>query len=140
MKKISMSQQKGFTLIEMMVIVAIIGILAAVAYPSYDEYVKRGNRSEGQALLSDTAAAQERYYSQNFVYITDNADIAKLKARATSSTGKYTLSLSSEVDDGGYTLTAEEQFNDTGCGDLTLNAVGERGITGTDKTIEYCWR
>lgn len=139
MKKISMSQQKGFTLIEMMVIVAIIGILAAVAYPSYDEYVKRGNRSEGQALLSDTAAAQERYYSQNFVYITDNADIAKLKARTASSTGKYTLSLSSEADDGGYTLTAEEQFSDTGCGDLTLNAVGERGITGTE-TIEYCWR
>ncbi len=124
----------------MMVIVAIIGILVTIAYPSYDEYVKRGNRSEGQALLSDTAAAQERYYSQNFVYITDTADIAKLKARPSSPTRKYTLALSSVADDGGYTLTAEQQFGDAACGNLTLNAVGERGRTGTDKTIEECWR
>ena len=82
-------KMQGFTLIEMMITVAIIAILAAVAYPSYTEYVKRSNRSEGQALLSDTAAAQERYYSQNNVYITDNADIAKLNARTDSTTGKY---------------------------------------------------
>ena len=56
------TQQQGFTLIELMITVAIIAILAAVAYPSYSEYVKRGNRSEGQALLNDTAALQERYY------------------------------------------------------------------------------
>lgn len=140
--------QAGFTLIEMMVIVAIIGILAAVAYPSYDEYVKRGNRSEGQALLSDAAAAQERYYSQNYSYITSTADLAKLKTKTTSNTGKYTLTVSSVADDGGYTLTATQQFNDSKCGDLVLQATGVRGADGklssgsaTDKAkVSECWR
>ena len=60
-----MKKTAGFTLIEMMIVVAIIGILAAIAYPSYQEYVLRGNRSEGQALLNDAAARQERYFAQN---------------------------------------------------------------------------
>ncbi len=77
------TQQQGFTLIELMITVAIIAILAAVAYPSYNEYVQRGHRSEGQALLNDTAAFQERYDAQNFVYVTATADIAtKLKGKA----------------------------------------------------------
>ncbi|WP_422766292.1 type IV pilin protein, partial [Pseudomonas aeruginosa] len=46
-----MKSNRGFTLIELMIVVVIIAILAGIAYPSYDEYVKRGNRTEGQALL-----------------------------------------------------------------------------------------
>nr|ELD4571953.1 type IV pilin protein [Pseudomonas aeruginosa] len=60
-----MKSNRGFTLIELMIVVVIIAILAGIAYPSYDEYVKRGNRTEGQALLSEAAATQERYFSQN---------------------------------------------------------------------------
>ena len=129
-----MKNNKGFTLIEVMIVVAIIGILAAIAYPSYDEYVKRGNRTEGQAFLQDVAARQERYFSQNNAYITDTDDLAKLGVSASSPTGKYTLSLS---DDDGYTLTVENNFNDTKCEDLTLNARGERGAGGT---VAECWR
>lgn len=125
---------------EMMITIAIIGILAAVAYPSYDEYVKRGKRSEGQALLGDSATAQERYYSQNFSYITATGDLSKLKTKITSNAGLYDLEVSSVADDGGYTLTAKPSFSDTDCGDLTLNALGERGRTGSGKTIEECWR
>ncbi len=130
---------RGFTLIEMMIVVAIVGILAAVAYPSYDEYVKRGNRTEGQAFLSDVGARQERYFSQNNAYITDVANIAKLGlSSANSPTDKYTITLA--AGDGGYLLTANQQFNDTKCGNLTLNALGERGRSGTDKTVDECWR
>lgn len=130
---------RGFTLIEMMIVVAIIGILAAIAYPSYDEYVKRGNRTEGQAFLSDVAARQERYFSQNNTYITDVANIAKLGlANTNSPTGKYTISLADGG--GGYTLTASQQFGDTKCGNLTLNALGEKGRSGAGKTVEECWR
>lgn len=130
---------KGFTLIEMMIVVVIIGILAAIAYPSYDEYVKRGNRTEGQAFLQDVAARQERYFSQNNTYVTAVADIAKLGlSSANSPTGKYSISLAGGG--GGYTLTANQQFNDTKCGNLTLNALGEKGRSGAGKTLEECWR
>lgn len=131
--------QAGFTLIELMIVVAVIGILAAIAYPSYDEYIKRGNRSEGQAFLSDVAARQERFSSQNNAYVTDDADIAKLGlSSANSATGKYTISLA--AGDGGYLLTANQQFGDTKCGNLSLNALGVKGRSGAGKTVEQCWR
>ncbi|ESQ98516.1 pilus assembly protein PilE [Stutzerimonas chloritidismutans AW-1] len=133
--------QRGVTLIELMIVVAIIGILAAIAYPSYEEYVKRGNRTEGQTLLSEASARQERYFGQNNAYVTTDADIAKLGLRNgnTSETGKYTLSVGIENDDGGYTLTAEQEFGDTKCGNLTLNALGMKGNTGSE-SAEECWR
>ncbi len=136
--------QKGFTLIEMMIVVAIIGILAAIAYPSYDEYVKRGNRTEGQALLSDAAARQERYFSQNNTYITTAADISKLGLNLgsgnKSATGKYVFSVSKVDKDGGYTLTATQQFGDSKCGNLTLTATGTRGATASGANATDCWR
>lgn len=133
------ADQKGFTLIEVMIVVAIIGILAAIAYPSYDEYVKRGNRTEGQAFLQDVAARQERYFSQNNKYVTDTNEIAKLGITDTaSSTGKYTVAL---VDGGGgYSLTATNSFNDAKCVTLTLNALGVKGSTGSRSDNNDCWR
>lgn len=132
-----MKNNKGFTLIEVMIVVAIIGILAAIAYPSYDEYVKRGNRTEGQAFLNDVAARQERYFSQNNAYVTADAEIAKLGLSSLNSpTDKYTIGLAGGG--GGYTLTATQQFNDTKCGNLTLNALGEKGASAG--TVERCWR
>lgn len=146
-----MNQPRGFTLVEVMIVVAIIGILAAIAYPSYDEYVKRGHRTEGQALLSDAAARQERYFAQNNSYQTD---ITKLGIRSsttsgvTSETGKYTLAVATVANDGGYTLTATQQFNDNKCGNLVMKATGIRGAAGkldsgnaADKEkVRECWR
>lgn len=136
--------ERGFTLIEMMIVVAIIGILAAIAYPSYDEYVKRGNRTEGQALLSDAAARQERYFSQNNTYITKDSDIGKLGLSLgsgnKSATGKYVFAISKVDKDGGYTLTATQQFGDSKCGNLTLSATGARGATASGANATDCWR
>lgn len=129
---------KGFTLIEMMIVVVILGIIAAIAYPSYQESVRRANRVEGQALLNDAAARQERFYSQNYKYATTIAALYN-ETTKNSETGKYTLGLSTESGDGGYTLTANAQFNDAKCGDLGLNAVGEKTKTGTEG-VDYCWR
>lgn len=141
-----MKSNRGFTLIELMIVVVIIAILAGIAYPSYDEYVKRGNRTEGQALLSEAAATQERYFSQNNTYITTQADIGKLHMRNTSgttvnsSTGKYSLTVDTVANDGGYRLIANQAFNDLDCGNLTLTANGEKGRTGSKKSVAECWR
>lgn len=136
-----MYNEKGFTLIEVMIVVVIIGILSAIAYPSYTEYVMRANRSEGQAYLIDVAARQERFYSQNNSYVNKESDVGKLGLSGNKSpTGKYTLSISVHVGDGGYTLTAANGFGDDACGNLTLNGVGVKSRTGSGKSEAECWR
>lgn len=136
---------KGFTLLEMMVVIAVIGILAAIVYPNYDEYIKRGKRTEGQTFLTDLAARQERYFVQNNRYVTTEEKLSELYGltlvELQSSTGLYVLSLDvGGADDGGYVLTAVQQFTDRICGDLTLNALGDKGRTGSANNAEQCWR
>lgn len=141
----------GFTLMELMIVVALIGVLTSIAYPSYQNYVLRANRSEGQAMLNDAAARQERYFAQNYSYVTSASDIDKLGMRnstttnnattVTSDTGKYILSVA--ADNSGYALTATTagpQRSDTKCGNLTLNGAGTKGVTGTGASVEDCWK
>ncbi len=133
------NRQGGFTLIEAMIVVAIIAILAAIAYPSYTEYVLRGNRTEGMALLNEAAARQERYFAQNNTY-TDT--VADLNMNAQSPHGYYTLSISN-VGANTYTLTAataNSQTRDTKCGNLGLDQAGAKSESGTAGSWEGCWK
>jgi type IV pilus assembly protein PilE len=140
------NDQKGFTLIELMIVVAIIAILASVAYPSYQEYVKRSRRVEGQTLLSEAAARQERWRAQNGSYMTSYAatDIAKLKLPygSQSEHGYYNLTISGDATS--YTLKAVRagvQISDSKCGDFTLDSAGSKGmVAGTPGTVADCWR
>ncbi|MBS7325002.1 MAG: type IV pilin protein [Thiopseudomonas sp.] len=99
------------------------------------EHVRRGYRAEGQAFLNDVAARQERYFSQNNLYVTAVDKVGMLGMTADSPTKRYTLTLAAT---NGYTLTATPTFTDPKCGNLTLNASGKRNVTSGDK--DYCWR
>jgi len=136
---------RGFTLIEVMITVAIVGILAAIAYPSYQQYVLRSHRSEGMALLSEAAARMERYYAQNSTYAS--ATPSRLGLPANSANGYYSLSLGNPTATT-YNLSAtpqNAQAQDTACGTLTLDSTGLRGAAGTTATanaavVSNCWR
>lgn len=142
------NKQQGFTLIEMMIVVVIVGILASIALPSYQEHVRRSNRAEGQAFLLDVAARQERYSAQNNEYITSStvAMLKKLGLRERpnlseeySETGKYKLSITTMSNGSGYKLTATPTFTDPKCGNFVLNSLGERTMDGGG-TREECWK
>ena len=135
-------KQQGFTLIELMITVAVVGILAAIAYPSYQEYILRSRRVEGQNLLMEAAARQERWRAQNGTYTNDEE---KLNIPVKSEHGYYTLKVETPVaDDGGYTMTATRtgsQKSDKKCGDYMLNAAGKKDmVAGTPGTKEACWK
>lgn len=132
--------EEGFTLIEMMIVVAIVGILAAVAYPSYQEYMLRSRRAEGQTFLNEAAARQERFRAQNGTYTTTVSDL-KLPYGDLSERGYYKLSITAT---NGYTLTATRQgvqVADKKCGNLVLDGVGKKSLVDHNGgTVSTCWK
>lgn len=136
-------KQVGFTLIEVMIVVAIVAILAAVAYPSYTDSVRRGDRSAARAALLDAQQFMERYYAANSRYSVNSdgtgtpALPARLQAVPTESP-RYDLSISA-VSANSYTLTATPRNSDK-CGDLTVTNTGVKGRSVATETVQECWR
>jgi type IV pilus assembly protein PilE len=121
------------TLIELMIVVAIIAILAAIGYPSYRDYVRRSHRAEGKAMLMDAAALQEKFFSNNNTYATT---LANLGAPATSENGYYALSIPA-ADGTSFTLTVTAQggqSDDTRCATMSITNTGATTATNAD-----CW-
>ena len=131
----------GFTLIEVMIVVAIVAILTAIALPSYQEYVRRGHRAEARAGLQQAATWMERAATAQGTYPLTAAFPGGLQSVPS---GRYTIALAS-TDGASWTLTASRvagsaQATDK-CGDYTLTNTGLRNITNNaiGTSVIDCW-
>ena len=136
------NRSQGFSLIELMIAVAIIGILAAIAIPMYSDYVTRSRRADGQATLMQVAQDLDRCYTQFSKYNDNNCSVVNSGVVSeTSDQGFYGISASGgNLTESTFTLTAtpqNEQADDTDCTALTLTHLGEQSATGDDP--DSCW-
>ena len=135
----NLKPHSGFTLIELMVVVAIIGILASIAYPSYLAYVQRAKRADAQAIMSENAQFMERYFTTNGKY----ADATLPTSQSPKSgTADYSITLpAANLTTMTYTIQATPTgtFTDPVCGTLTVDQTGARTESGTGSLAD-CWK
>jgi len=140
-------RDKGFTLIELMIVVLIIGIISAIAYPTYRGHMMRSHRAEGKALLVDAAARQERFYSNSNPALTYTTHMDALNFGNVEDefvTERYRLTATGCPIATCFTLQVEAingQQQDTDCRFLTFNSIGQRAATdsGGNPTTDVCW-
>lgn len=122
-------RQQGFTLIEVMIVVAIVGILSAIAYPSYTEYIRRGHRADARAGLLQAQQYLERASTATGVYPTT---LPTALTWSGDTTKRYDIAFLAGNTNAAYTLTATPKGSQTGdrCGTYTLSNTGVRGAAG----------
>ncbi|WP_338355723.1 type IV pilin protein [uncultured Marinobacter sp.] len=133
-------RQRGFTLIELMIVVAIIGILAAIVYPSYQSYVEKTRRGQAQADLLELVQLMERRYSNGFDYRKADGTAPDLPFSVSPREGNpaaYDISFSGNVTVDTFTLQAVPRSIQSGddCGTMTIDEEGNRAAAAAD-----CWQ
>ena len=115
----------GFTLIELMVMVAIVGILAIIAYPSYQDSVRNGHRSDAQSYMMSVAQLEQQYFTDNRSYA---GTVAALNSSVPASVSPYyTISIATPAGPPpGYTITAMATGSQVADGNLTLDNLGNK--------------
>ena len=141
-----MKRQQGFTLVEIMIVVAIIAILAASAYPSYQDSVRKSRRADARAVLLEAAQFMERRYTENLTAGYGGITQADLNAQRLGTSPKdggtafYNIQLAA-VGQNNFTLSAAPtgaQSTDA-CGTLSLTNTGAKTVSGS-KPVTECWR
>jgi type IV pilus assembly protein PilE len=123
------SYMRGVTLIELMIVVVIVAILAAIAYPNYREFSARATRNEAKAALLKAATNQERFYLQNNGFSTDLNELGFSSNPYTTDTGSYVISVAAPTPSANFTITATYQHTDgeSGkCGVFTIDGRGDK--------------
>lgn len=143
----------GFTLIELMITVAVVAILAAIAYPSYQEQVRKSRRSDAKSALLNVAQVMERRYSERAAY-PDQATTKTLVGDGSAGSdikspdGYYLMTVTLSASPSGtaaqaYSLTAAPTGTQTGdkCGSFTLTNAGAKGVSGASAGYDAakCW-
>jgi type IV pilus assembly protein PilE len=135
----------GFSLVELLVVLVIMGVLSAVALPAYTRYVQRGHRTEAMAALLESQHFMERYYSANGQYLSPANAVPLLPQRLqgipSQGTVRYQLSVR-EATQNSYVLQAVPEGSMAGdvCGSLTINQTGLRGVLNSTRSVAECWR
>lgn len=134
----------GLTLVELMVVVAVLSILAGIAYPLYSNQAQKARRADAKVALETIALAQERIYTIQGSYATalsnSTLQLSPALSGGDSEDGYYTVTLTSVNAGQGFTLTATAagaQADDSDCASFTINHTGQK--TATDANSTNCW-
>ena len=133
-----LTKTRGFTLVELLIVIAVLAIVVAVGYPSYLEQVKKSRRAEGMGQLLELADRMERAYADNGTYPSAISEVYV----ATTDGGFYTLSIVT-ANNVSFTVSAAPtslgKQNEDKCKTFTLTSLGDKSVTDSSLN-SYCWK